>query len=405
MMDVKKVREEFPVLHRKVHGKPLVYFDNGATTQKPEIVIDTISNAYRTYNSNIHRGVHALSDISSEKYEASREIVRRFINASAREEIVFTAGTTASINLVAFSFGEKYIKEGDEVIITELEHHANIIPWQMMCERKQAKLRVIPVDDNGSLDLHEFEQMLGKQTRIIAVSHVSNAIGIINPVKKIIEIAHKYDIPVLIDGAQSIQHGNVDVEDLDCDFYVFSGHKVYGPTGIGVLYGKSKWLDEMPPYQGGGDMVDKVSFERTTWNELPFKFEAGTTNFIGAVGLAAALEYIQSLGIENIVEQENKLLNYARKKIYSIEGLSIYGAVKDKISIISFLIDEVHQYDAGMILDKMGIAVRTGTHCAQPLMKRFGIDGTIRASLCFYNTEEEIDKLAEGIATVKEMMA
>ena len=404
MFDINKIRSDFPVLSTQVYGKPLVYLDNGATTQKPETVIKAVNEAYSTYYSNIHRGVHALSDISSEKYESAREKVKSFINAASKEEIVFTAGTTASINMVAFSFGERFIQSGDEILLTELEHHANIVPWQMMCERKNARLRIIPVNDDGSLRLDELGKLINEKTKLMAVTQVSNALGVILPVKTLIQKAHDYNIPVLVDGAQGIQHGNVDVQDLDCDFYAFSGHKIYGPTGIGVLYGKKKLLEELPPYQGGGDMVDRVSFERTTYNELPFKFEAGTTNFIGAIGLAKALDYLESVGMPDIIKHENELRDYSNEKLREIGGIKIYGTVRDKISIMSFLIDKVHQYDAGMILDKMGIAVRTGSHCAQPIMTRFGIDGTIRASMCFYNTKEEIDSLIEGIEKVKMMM-
>lgn len=404
MVDLNKIRSDFPVLAEEVYGKPLVYFDNAATTHKPEAVINAVSEAYSVYYSNIHRGVHALSDKSSEKYEAAREKVKGFINAVKKEEIIFTAGTTSSINLVAFSFGEKYITAGDEVLISGLEHHANIVPWQMMCERKNARLKVIPLNDDGSLRIAELDGLINQKTKIIAITQVSNATGVIVPVKEIIRKAHKHNIPVLVDGAQGVQHGHVDVQELDCDFYAFSGHKVYGPTGIGVLYGKEKWLEEMPPWQGGGDMVDRVTFDKTTYNELPFKFEAGTTNFVGAIGLAEALNYIESVGMEDIIRQETELTAYANKRIREIEGISLYGSTRDKISILSFLIDNVHQYDAGMILDKMGVAVRTGSHCAQPLMDRFDIDGTIRASMCFYNTTEEVDILIEGIKKVKAMM-
>ena len=392
------------MLAARVYGKPLVYFDNAATTQKPLPVINALTEAYSTYYSNIHRGVHALSDMSSEKYEDAREKVRTFINAGSKEEVVFTSGATASINLVAFSFGERYVNSGDEVLISELEHHANIVPWQLMCERKNARLRVIPVNDDGSLRLEELDELINEKTRIITVSQVSNALGVVVPVKKIIEKAHQNDIPVLVDGAQGVQHGHVDVRDMDCDFYVFSGHKVYGPTGIGVLYGKTGWLNELPPYQGGGDMVDRVSFEKTTYNKLPFKFEAGTTNFVGAIGMAKALEYIQGVGIQDILNHERGLAEYLRAGLLETGGITIYGDIKEKISIMSFLINKIHQYDAGMILDKMGIAVRTGSHCAQPIMDRLGIDGTIRASMCFYNTTEEIDLLIEGIEKVRKIM-
>ncbi len=400
-MNIDEIRSQFPILSKKVYGKPLVYLDNGATTQKPLRVIEAISDAYSNYNSNIHRGVHYLSDISSEKYEAARLKVKDFINAPRKEEIIFTSGTTASINLIAFSFGEKFVGEGDEIIVTGLEHHANIVPWQLLCERKHALLKHIPLLDDGSLDLKTLPGLISDRTRLISVAHVSNALGIINPVQEIIQLAHKNDIPVMVDGAQGIQHGKVDVKELDCDFYVFSGHKVYGPTGIGVLYGKEHWLELMPPWQGGGDMVDKVTFEKTTYNELPFKFEAGTMNFVGAVGMSEALSYLESIGIDYILDRENHLLNYATEALHNEGGIKIYGTARDKVSILSFLIDGVHQYDAGMILDKLGIAVRTGTHCAQPVMQHFGIDGTIRASLCFYNTDEEIDRLIEGIKQTK----
>lgn len=404
VLDIIKIRSDFPILGSSVYGKPLVYLDNGATTQKPLSVINITREAYLNFNSNIHRGVHALSDMASEKYEAARSTVRRFINASKNEEVIFSSGTTGSINAIAFSFGERYIGRGDEVIVSELEHHANIVPWQMMCERKGASLKVIPVRDDGTLDLEKFENLINDRTRIVAVAHVSNALGTINPVDKIVSIAHDHGVPVMIDGAQGIQHGGVDVQHTDCDFYVFSGHKVYGPTGIGVMYAKEKYLLEMPPYQGGGDMVDRVSFEKTTYNDLPFKFEAGTTDFVGAIGLAAALDYLKETGIDQIIRREKELLDYTTIKLLSIPGLKIYGTAPYKISIVSFLLENIHMYDAGMILDKMGIAVRTGTQCAQPLMTRFGIDGVIRASLSFYNTFEEVDALVEGITRVKEMM-
>ncbi len=405
MKDINEIRADFPVLSRKVYGKPLVYFDNGATTQKPQCVIDTISEVFSNYNSNIHRGVHFLSDKASEEYENAREKVRSFINAERKEEIIFTSGTTGSVNAIAFSFGERYISKGDEVIISHLEHHANIVPWQMMCERKGAVLRVIPVDENGEIIFDEYLKLLSGKTRLVSVTQVSNALGIILPVKKIIEAAHSLNVPVLVDGAQGIQHGITDVRDLDCDFYVFSGHKIYGPTGIGVLYGKTRLLTEMPPYQGGGDMVQHVTFEKTTYNELPFKFEAGTMNFPGAIGLGSAIDYLLSLGMENIRRRENELLSYATRRLGSVSGLKIYGNSDDKISIISFLLKDIHMYDTGMVLDKLGIAVRTGTHCAQPVMDRFGIEGTVRASMCFYNTMEEIDKLGTGIEKVITMFS
>ena len=402
---IEEIRAEFPILSIQVHGKPLVYLDNGATTQKPEQVIRVMEELYRTSNANVHRGVHRLSDMVSDRYEAARETVRAFINATKREEIIFTAGTTASINAVAFSFGERFVREGDEIVISGMEHHANIVPWQMLCERKKAKLKVIPFTDDGVLDLEAYRGMLTERTRIVAVTHVSNVLGTVNPVKEIVAEAHSRGIPVLVDGAQGIQHGIVDVSEIGCDFYVFSGHKVYGPNGIGVLYGKENLLNEIPPYQGGGDMVANVTFEKTTYNELPFKFEAGTTNFTGAIGMAAALDYLSSLGREAVAEREQALLARATSGISAIEGLRIYGTAPHKVSVISFLPGTIHPYDAGMILDKMGIAVRTGTHCAQPVMERYGITGTIRASIAFYNTEEEIDALVRGIGKVTEMFA
>ncbi len=403
MIDIKKIRSDFPILSEKVYGKDLIYLDNGATTQKPRKVTDTLTEVLTKYNANIHRGVHRLSDVASEAYENARETVRAFINAASTDEVIFNSGTTAAINNVAFSFGERFIGEGDEIIVSALEHHANIVPWQMLCERKGARLRVIPMDDNGILDLAAYRSMISSSTRIVAVTQASNALGIITPLKEIISEAHRHDIAVLVDGAQGIQHGTVDVRAMDCDFYVFSGHKVYGPTGIGVLYGKRKYLDLMPPWQGGGDMVKNVTFEKTTYNDLPFRFEAGTTNYPGAIALAAALDYVSATGREAIAEREASLLGYATLRLKEIPGVTIYGDVNDKISVISFLIDGIHQYDAGMVLDKMGIAVRTGTHCAQPVMDRLGIDGTIRASFCFYNTHDEADMLAAGVRKVMEM--
>ena len=405
MKDIAEIRADFPILNRKVYGKPLVYFDNGATTQKPNCVLDAVNEVYESYNGNIHRGVHFLSDMSSEAYETAREKVRSFVNAGKKEEIVFTSGTTGSINGIAFSFGERYIKPGDEIILSCLEHHANIVPWQMMCERKGAVLRVIPINDNGEIILEEYYKLLSSKTRLVSVAQASNALGTLLPVTEIIDAAHSANIPVLIDGAQGIQHGIVDLKEMDCDFYVFSGHKIYGPNGIGVLYGKENWLSELPPFQGGGDMVDKVTFEKTTYNELPFKFEAGTMNYPGAIGLARALDYVLDIGKEYIASMEKDLLIYATNRLSALKDLILYGKSDRKISTISFLIKDIHQYDTGMILDKMGIAVRTGTHCAQPVMARYGIDGTVRASLCFYNTKEEIDALCDGIEKVKSMFA
>ena len=405
MKNITDIRSDFPILDSKVYGKPLVYFDNGATTQKPRCVIDKLTEVLTMYNANIHRGVHSLSDKASEEYEKAREKVRSFINAGKREEVVFTSGTTGSINAVAFSFGERFIKKNDEIIISSLEHHANIVPWQMMCERKGARLRIIPINENGEIIPEEYFRLLSPKTKLVAVTQVSNSLGTVLPVSLIIEAAHALNIPVLIDGAQGVQHGITDVREMDCDFYVFSGHKIYGPAGIGVLYGKEKWLTELPPYQGGGDMVENVTFEKTTYNELPFKFEAGTMNFPSAIGLGTALDYVLTIGRENIQKREKELLEYATRRLSGIDRLKIYGNSPSKISTVSFLLKDIHQYDTGMILDKLGIAVRTGTHCAQPVMDRFGIDGTVRASMCFYNTKEEIDLLGTGIEKVISMFS
>lgn len=405
MKSIAEIRADFPILGRTIYGKPLIYFDNGATTQKPGCVLDAVDDVYKLYNGNIHRGVHFLSDMSSGEYEQSREVVRQFINAGKREEVIFTSGTTGSINGIAFSFGERYIKAGDEIILSRLEHHANIVPWQMMCQRKGAILRVIPINDKGEIILDEYYRLLSPKTKLVSVTQASNALGTVLPLDEIIAAAHSINVPVLIDGAQGIQHGIVDVQKMDADFYVFSGHKIYGPTGIGILYGKEKWLYELDPFQGGGDMVDKVTFEKTTYNELPFKFEAGTMNYPAAIGMAKALEYITQTGREDIALRELELLSYATERLSAIKDVRIFGTSEKKISTISFHIKDIHQYDTGMTLDKMGIAVRTGTHCAQPVMDRFGIDGTVRASLCFYNTKEEIDVLADGIERVKKMFA
>jgi cysteine desulfurase/selenocysteine lyase len=402
-IDIQKVRSDFPILNQRVYQKPLVYLDNGATTQKPKVVIDEVAKIYSQENANIHRGVHYLSEQLTQKYEDARKVVQEFIHAAHGHEVVFTSGTTESINTIAYSFGEKYIHEGDEIIISTLEHHANIVPWQMLCERKNASLKVIPVNDKGELLLDEYEKLISSKTKIVAVNHVSNALGTINDVKKIIDIAHQKDIPVLIDGAQSIQHGKVDVQELDCDFYAFSGHKIYGPNGIGVLYGKEKWLNELPPFMTGGEMIKNVTFEKTTFNELPFKFEAGTPNYVGAIGLAKAIEYIQGIGLENIESYEKELLEYATQKLSAVDGLKIIGTSAKKISVISFILKNIHHYDAGMVIDKMGVAVRTGHHCAEPVMHRFNIEGTIRASFAFYNTKEEVDRLCEALMTVKQM--
>ncbi len=404
-LDINKVRNDFPILNSSVFNKPLIYFDNGATTQKPLRVIQKIEELYTLKNSSIHRGVHQLSERMTEEYENARETVRQFINARDTSEIIFTSGTTGSINALAFSFGEKYINEGDEIIISEMEHHSNIVPWQMMCARKNAKLQIIPFNDKGELELKKLEDLISEHTKLVSVVQVSNSLGTVNPVKEIIRIAHSHGIPVMIDGAQAVQHAKVDMQELDADFYAFSGHKIFGPTGIGVLYGKEKFLDEMPPYQGGGDMVDCVSFEKTTYNTLPFKYEAGTMNYIGAVGMAEALRYIQDIGIENIQAAEKDLLAYGTKRLNEIESIEIFGHASDKISIFSFLAGNTHPYDIGMILDKMGIAVRTGTHCTQPVMDHFKISGTLRASLVFYNTREEIDQFIEGLKKAIQMLS
>lgn len=402
---IEEIRADFPILGTTAHGRPLVYLDNGATTQKPLQVIETMEELYRTCNANVHRGVHHLSDRVSERYEAARETVRAFINAPSKEEVIFTAGTTASINTVAFSFGERFVHPGDEILISAMEHHANIVPWQMLCKRKQATLKVIPFSDEGVLDMEAYKALLSEHTRIVAVTHVSNVLGTVNPVREMVAEAHRHGIPVLVDGAQAIQHGAVDVTELGCDFYVFSAHKAYGPNGIGVLYGKAGLLNEMPPYQGGGDMVANVTFEKTTYNQLPFKFEAGTTNFTGAIGMAVALDYLTALGRGAVAEREQMLLAKATAGLTAIEGLRIYGTAPHKVSVISFLPGTAHQYDTGMILDKMGIAVRTGTHCAQPVMERYGITGNIRASFAFYNTEEEAETLVKAIKRAMEMLS
>ena len=403
MFDVNKIRDEFPILKQQVYNKPLIYFDNAATTQKPKSVIDDVVKYYYEENSNIHRGVHFLSQKATVAFEEAREFIRQYVNAANSYEIIFTRGTTESINLVASSFGKKFIEKDDEVIISTMEHHANIVPWQMICEEKQDVLKVIPIDDAGELDMDAFENLITKKTKIVAVTHVSNALGTINPIKNIINIAHAHDVPVLIDGAQGIAHAKVDVQDLDCDFYCFSGHKLYAPMGIGVLYGKEKWLNAMPPYQGGGEMIQTVTFEKTTYNELPFKFEAGTPNVGGVIGLHSALKYIENLGIENIAAYEDELLQYATTELLKIDGVKIIGTAAHKAAVISFNIDAIHPYDAGTIIDRFGVAVRTGHHCAQPVMDRYNIPGTIRASFSFYNTKEEIEPLIKAIYKVKEM--
>jgi cysteine desulfurase/selenocysteine lyase len=403
--NIEKIRADFPVLAQKVHNKPLVYLDNGATTQKPLPVIEVVNRYHSELNSSIHRGVHFLSDQTTNAYENARREVQHYINAKEPHEIIFTSGATGSINMLAFSFGEKYVHEGDEIIISEMEHHANIVPWQMLCERKRAKLKVIPFDDMGVLQVEKLENLITEKTRLVSVTHISNTLGTINPIKEIIDIAHKHDVPVLIDAAQSIQHAKIDVQALDVDFLVFSGHKVYGPTGIGAVYGKEKYLDAMPPYQGGGDMVDEVTFKKTTYNVLPFKFEAGTTNYIGAIGLNAALKYLENIGIDKIAQYETEVLEYGTKKLDELGYIRIYGRSPQKASILSFEINDVHMSDAGMIFDKLGVAVRIGSHCAQPVWQHFGVTGALRASISMYNTKEEIDYLCKAIQQVKMMFA
>lgn len=404
MLDINKIRADFPILQQNIYGKPLVYFDNAATNQKPQCVIDTLVEYYKSENSNIHRGVHYLSQKATIAFENARETVKAFINANSSSEIIFTRGTTESINLVAQSFGKKFIKEGDEVIISAMEHHSNIVPWQMICEEKKALLKVIPFFENGELDINAFENLISEKTRIIAITHVSNALGTINPIKEIIQKAHSKNIPVLIDGAQGIAHSKVDVQELDCDFYCFSGHKIYAPMGIGVLYGKEELLNQMPPYHGGGEMIKTVTFEKTTYNDLPFKFEAGTPNVGDVLGLEKALQYINEIGIDKIAEYEDVLLNYATEKLAEIEGIRFFGTAKHKSAVISFLIGNIHPFDAGTIIDRHGVAVRTGHHCAQPLMDYYKIPGTIRASFAFYNTKEEIDVLITAVKKAKQML-
>lgn len=403
MYDVLKVREDFPILSREVYGKPLVYFDNGATTQKPRSVVDAIADEYYSVNANVHRGVHFLSQQATELHEASRETVRRFINARSTNEIIFTRGTTESINLLASSFSEAFLSEGDEVVVSVMEHHSNIVPWQLQAMRKGIVLKVIPMNDRGELLQEEYEHLFSERTKLVCVAHVSNVLGTVNPVKEMIATAHAHGVPVLVDGAQSVPHMTVDVQALDADFYVFSGHKVYGPTGVGVLYGKEDWLDKLPPYQGGGEMIQHVSFERTTFNELPFKFEAGTPDYIGTTGLAKALDYVSAIGMEQIAAHEHQLTQYAMQRLKEIPGMRIFGEAADKGSVISFLVGNIHHFDMGTLLDRLGIAVRTGHHCAQPLMQRLGIEGTVRASFGLYNTREEIDVLVAGIERVSKM--
>ena len=401
--DVQKIREDFPILSRSVYNKPLIYLDNGATTQKPRQVVESITDEYYSVNANVHRGVHFLSQQATNLHEASRETVRKFINARSISEIVFTRGTTESINLVASTFADSQMKEGDEVIVSVMEHHSNIVSWQLQAARKGIVLKVIPMNDRGELLLDEYEKLFSTRTRLVSVAHVSNVLGTINPVKEMIATAHAHGVPVLIDGAQSIPHMPIDVQDLDADFYVFGGHKVYGPTGIGVLYGKETWLDKLPPYQGGGEMIKNVSFEHTTFNELPFKFEAGTPDYIGSTALAKALDYVSAIGMDKIAAYEHELTVYAMNRLKEIPGMRIFGEAEHKGGVISFLVGNIHHFDMGTLLDRLGIAVRTGHHCAEPLMHRMGIEGTVRASLGLYNTKEEIDALAAGIERVSRM--
>ena len=403
MYDVNKIRNDFPILSRTVYGKPLVYLDNGATTQKPRCVVDAMVDEYYSVNANVHRGVHFLSQQATNLHEVSRETVRKFINAGKTSEVVFTRGTTESINLVASSFVDSQMQDGDEVIISVMEHHSNIVSWQLQAARKGIKLRVIPMNDRGELLLDEYEKLFSTRTKLVSVAHVSNVLGTINPVKKIIEIAHAYQVPVLIDGAQGVPHMKVDVQDLDADFYVFSGHKIYGPTGVGVLYGKEEWLDRLPPYQGGGEMIQNVTFEKTTFNELPFKFEAGTPDYVGTTALATALDYVSEIGMDNIAAYEHELTVYAMERLKEIPGMRIFGEAEQKGGVISFLVGNIHHFDMGTLLDRLGIAVRTGHHCAEPLMRRLGIEGTVRATFGIYTTKEEIDALVAGIARVSRM--
>jgi len=399
------IRADFPILEEKIYDKDLIYFDNAATTQKPRCVVEKIEEGYYHINANIHRGVHYLSQKATEAHEEARTTVAAFLHAAKREEIIFTRGTTEAINLVATSFGDAFCKAGDEIVISMMEHHSNIVPWQMLCERKGMKLQVVPINEQGELDMEAFKKLLNEKTRLVSIAHVSNVLGTINPVKEIIRLAHEKDIPVLVDGAQAVPHIAVNVVDLDADFYVFSAHKIYGPTGIGVLYGKEKWLNAIPPYQGGGEMISTVTFEKTTYNVIPFKFEAGTPDYIGSTALAEAIRYVDMIGLDKIAAHENDLTNYATTKLLEIEGMRIFGTAVEKSSVISFLVGNIHPYDIGMLLDKLGIAVRTGHHCAQPLIDSFGIPGTVRASFAFYNTTEEIDVFITALKRVVGMLS
>ncbi len=401
--DVEQIRKDFPILHQEVHGKPLVYLDNAATAQKPQVVIDALAGYYATDNANVHRGVHRLSERATEGYEGARGRIQRFLNAAQPREIIFVRGATEGINLVAQTYGRRTVGRGDEIVITTLEHHSNIVPWQILCEEKGAALRVVPIDEAGEIDVAAYERLLGERTRLVAIAHVSNALGTIVPVKPMIDAAHRRGIPVLVDGAQAAPHLRVDVRALDCDFYTFSGHKTYGPTGIGVLYGKTALLEQMPPFQGGGDMIKSVSFEKTVYNDLPYKFEAGTPHIAGAIGLAAALEYLEALGLDHVGAYEQELLAHGTDRLARIPGLTLIGTAREKAGVLSFVVDGIHPHDVGTILDREGIAVRTGHHCAMPVMTRFEIAATTRASLAFYNTHEEIDALADALGRVREI--
>ena len=404
MLDIQKIRADFPILSQKVNGKPLVYFDNGATSQKPQVVIDAISKYYREINANIHRGVHTLSQLATDAYETSRGKIQQHINAKFAHEVLFTSGTTHGINLVANGFAS-LLKSGDEVLVSAMEHHSNIVPWQMLCEKTGAVLRVIPMNENGELIMAEYDKLVSDKTKIVTVNHISNALGTVNPIQYMIDKAHEFGAAILIDGAQAVPHLKPDVQELDCDFYVFSGHKICGPTGTGILYGKEAWLNKLPPYQGGGEMIKEVTFEKTTYAELPHKFEAGTPNIAGGIALGTAIDYMNQVGFENIQIQEKELLDFGTKRLLEIEGLKIYGTAKEKTSVISFNIEGIHPYDIGAIIDKLGIAVRTGHHCAQPIMEFFKIPGTIRASFAFYNTKEEIDIFVEGVKRAQLMLS
>lgn len=401
--DVNAIRRDFPILSTTVYDRPLVYLDNAATTQKPLCVLDAMRHEYLNANANVHRGVHYLSQQATELHEAARETVRRFINAGKTEEVIFTRGTTESINLVASSFCEEFMKEGDEIIISVMEHHSNIVPWQLQAARRGVAVRVIPMNDEGELDMEAYAGMFTERTKIVSVAHVSNVLGTVNPVREMIRIAHSHGVPVLVDGAQSTPHFKVDVQELDCDFFAFSGHKIYGPTGIGVLYGKEEWLERMPPYQGGGEMIESVTFEKTVFQSLPFKFEAGTPDYIATHGLAVALDYVNDIGLENISSHERELTSYCMEQMRSIDGIALFGTSEHKDAVVSFLVGDIHHLDMGTLLDRLGIAVRTGHHCAQPVMQRYGIQGAVRASFAMYNTREEIDALVEGVRRVSRM--